>query len=136
MNKKEEGSSPLFRIVDANLNRLKEGIRVCEDIKRYAFNSKDIAYKLKALRHEAFIQDYDKLLLSRDIKNDPLKKTTKSESKRKSLKDVAVSNMKRAQESARVLEEILKLFDPVLSEKFKKIRYALYDIEKEYFKDF
>ncbi len=135
MNKKEEGVSPLFRIIDANLNRLKEGIRVCEDIQRYLFNEKNLSYRLKALRHEAFLKDYDKLLLARDIANDPLKKSVKSELKRESLKDVAISNMKRAQESARVLEEILKLIDPNSSEKFKKIRYTLYDIEKEYFKD-
>ncbi len=135
MNKKEEGVSPLFRIIDANLNRLKEGIRVCEDIQRYLFNEKNLSNRLKALRHEAFLKDYDKLLLARDIANDPLKKSVKSELKRESLKDVAISNMKRAQESARVLEEILKLIDPNSSEKFKKIRYTLYDIEKEYFKD-
>ncbi len=135
MNKKKEGVSPLFRIIDANLNRLKEGIRVCEDIQRYLFNEKNISYRLKALRHEASLKDYDKLLLARDIANDPLKKSVKSELKRESLKDVAISNMKRAQESARVLEEILKLIDPNSSEKFKKIRYTLYDIEKEYFKD-
>ncbi len=135
MNKKEEGVSPLFRIIDANLNRLKEGIRVCEDIQRYLFNEKNLSYRLKALRHEAFLKDYDKLLLARDIANDPLKKSVKSELKRENLKDVAISNMKRAQESARVLEEILKLIDPNSSEKFKKIRYTLYDIEKEYFKD-
>ncbi len=135
MNKKEEGVSPLFRIIDANLNRLKEGIRVCEDIQRYLFNEKNLSYRLKTLRHEAFLKDYDKLLLARDIANDPLKKSVKSELKRESLKDVAISNMKRAQESARVLEEILKLIDPNSSEKFKKIRYTLYDIEKEYFKD-
>ena len=39
--------------------------------------------------------------------------------------------MKRAQESARVLEESFKLIDTVEAERFKQIRYALYNIEKE-----
>ncbi len=134
MTNNKEGSSPLYRIVDANLNRLKEGIRVCEDIFRYHFNDSVNAYRLKDLRHEAFVNEYEKLLLSRDIKNDPLKATTKSESKRSSLKEVFVSNMKRAQESARVLEEVLKISDAEEAEKFKKIRYELYDVEKEFLK--
>ena len=134
MINQEEGIPPLYRIIDANLNRLKEGIRVCEDIQRYYFNDKDSAYALKALRHKAVIKEYKKLLSSRDIKNDPLKKTTKDESKRENIKQISTANIKRAQESARVLEEVLKLIDKNEAEKFKKIRYDLYHIEKELFK--
>ena len=28
----------IYRVIDANLNRLKEGLRVVEDIKRYVFD--------------------------------------------------------------------------------------------------
>ena len=40
-------------------------------------------------------------------------------------------NFKRTQESSRVLEEILKLYDLEKSQKFKNIRYELYTLEKE-----
>ena len=129
-NFKEDDSSLIYRIIDANLNRLKEGIRVCEDIQRYYYNNKKLALELKELRHLAKLSFSKELINSRDIINDPLKKSLKSESIRKNVYQISIANMKRAEESSRVLEEILKLLDKNEAEKFKKIRYSLYDIEK------
>ncbi len=133
MTKTDEGAMPSqsLRILDANLNRLREGIRVVEDICRYYENSKELSLKLKNLRHLSRLKNYRELLTCRDILNDPLKETTKSEKSRDSLESVTISNMKRAQESSRVLEEILKLTDTKEAEKFKQIRYELYNLEKE-----
>jgi len=117
------------RIIDANINRYKEGIRVVEDILRYYFSS-PLSKELKSLRHIK-IPNYKGSLLQRDAVNDILKKTTSSEKKRESLEDVVIANFKRAQESARVLEEIFKLIDISKSIKFKNIRYKLYKLEKE-----
>ena len=122
--------SRLYRLIDANLNRLREGIRVLEDIQRFIYDNKTLSQKLKSIRHQCRISDYEKYLKERDIIGDVLKETTASESKREDLASVQLSNMKRAQESARVLEESFKLIDPEVAEKFKQIRYALYDIEK------
>jgi len=119
-----------LRLLDANLNRLREGIRVVEDIYRYIFNDKVIASKLKILRHDSRIDHYNELLDSRDIKNDVLKVSTASEQNRTDLLSIAIANFKRAQESARVLEEFGKLIDTQTSENFKSIRYELYDLEK------
>ncbi len=128
----EEALPPqTLRILDANLNRLREGIRVVEDICRYYKNSKILSLKLKNLRHLCRLENNHELLTCRDILNDPLKETTKSEKRRDSLESVILSNIKRAQESSRVLEEILKLTDEKNAEKFKQIRYELYNIEKE-----
>jgi thiamine-phosphate pyrophosphorylase len=120
-----------LRLLDANLNRLREGIRVVEDIFRYILDDKIISSKLKNLRHLSRIDIYEQLLNSRDIKNDVLKISTKSEQSRDNLKDILISNFKRAQESARVLEEFTKLISIDDSENFKNIRYELYDIEKD-----
>ncbi|MGB7402846.1 MAG: thiamine-phosphate pyrophosphorylase [Arcobacter sp.] len=120
-----------LRLIDANLNRLREGIRVVEDIFRYVYNNKDIASKLKELRHKSRISIYDELLDSRDIKNDVLKETTSSEKSRDDLNSILIANFKRAQESSRVLEEVCKLEENNSSEVFKYIRYELYDLEKE-----
>jgi len=120
-----------LRLIDANLNRLREGIRVVEDIFRYAYNDKKTAKRLKELRHQSRINLYNELLDSRDIKNDVLKKSTSSEQKRENLKSILIANFKRAQESARVLEELTKLLEIDVSEVFKEIRYELYDLEKE-----
>ena len=119
------------RVIDANLNRLKEGIRVCEDIARYLHNNKELSKKYKKLRHKAKTSKYKSLLKSRDITNDPLKKSIKDEKSIKNLDEIIISNHKRAQESARVLEESFKLYDIIISEKFKDARYKLYSLEKE-----
>jgi len=119
-----------LRTCDANLNRLKEGIRVVEDILRYELNS-SLAFKLKNLRHKCKVPNYEEIIKHRDSTNDILKKSTKSEQNRKSLKDIVISNLKRAQESSRVLEEIYKLYDISIAENFKSIRYELYSLEKE-----
>jgi len=122
----------VVRLVDANLNRLKEGIRVVEDIARYHDNSLQISSQLKALRHQCKLDFLEQLLQSRDITNDVLKATTKSEQQRDSLISLLIANYKRAQESARVLEEMLKTIDTNMSQTFKNIRYTLYGLEKEH----
>ena len=127
----KELSPELFRVIDANLNRLKEGIRVVEDIMRYRDNNKELSSQLKQLRHLAKIDDINSLLQNRDSINDVLRPTTQSELNRVDIKSIMLANFKRAEESARVLEELLKLSDAKQSETFKSIRYTLYNLEKE-----
>ncbi len=123
--------SELFRVVDANLNRLKEGIRVIEDIARYVHNDKNLSTSLKKLRHQCRIEPLEALLASRDSINDVLRPTMQSEMNRTDLRSILVANYKRGQESSRVLEELYKIVEPNLSERFKHIRYELYTLEKE-----
>lgn len=124
-------SPELYRVIDANLNRLKEGIRVIEDIARYIDNNKELATKLKNLRHQSKIEDIQNLLSSRDSINDVLRPTIISEMNRTDVKSIIIANYKRGQESSRVLEEMYKIVQPKLSEIFKNIRYELYALEKE-----
>jgi len=124
-------SPELYRVIDANINRLKEGIRVVEDILRYNDNNKELSLQLKTLRHKAYITETNELLRYRDSINDVLRPSTKSEQNRSSLKDILTANFKRAQESARVLEELYKLQSIEYSENFKTVRYELYNLEKE-----
>ena len=42
----------IYRIIDANIDRAREGIRVIEDSLRFIFEKKEISEKLRALRHE------------------------------------------------------------------------------------
>jgi len=121
----------LYRVIDANLNRLKEGVRVIEDIARYVNNDKALASRLKEIRHQSRIDDLQNLLSSRDSLNDVLRPTVTSEMNRDTLESIIIANYKRAQESSRVLEEMYKIVDPALSENFKSLRYALYQLEKE-----
>ncbi|MDK2084090.1 thiamine-phosphate pyrophosphorylase [Aliarcobacter butzleri] len=118
-----------LRLIDANLNRLREGIRVVEDIFRYVYNNKEVATKLKNLRHLARTENYYELLETRDVKNDVLRESIESEQNRDNLNSILIANFKRAQESARVLEEFTKLTSIKDSENFKYIRYELYNLE-------
>lgn len=118
-----------LRLIDANLNRLREGVRVVEDIFRYIYNDKNTALKLKNLRHKARTSNYTELLKTRDVQNDVLRASIKSEQNRDNLNSILIANFKRAQESARVLEEFCKLISIEDSENFKYIRYELYILE-------
>ena len=118
-----------LRLIDANLNRLREGIRVVEDIFRYIYNNKEISTKLKSLRHIARNKNYYELLETRDVENDVLRESIKSEQNREDLNSILIANFKRAQESSRVLEELTKLSSIEDSENFKYIRYELYNLE-------
>jgi hypothetical protein len=125
-----------FAIIDANTNRAKEGLRVCEDIARFVLSSRPLSSKLKSIRHAlaacaaALCPDYSKLLFSRDSKGDVGRRVNlKSEFKRASFKAVLVSNFKRAEESTRVLEEISKLKSGKYAAKFKELRYKIYEAE-------
>ncbi len=125
-----EGSVRLQRLIDANLNRLKEGLRVLEDVQRYLYDNAEYAGRFKDLRH-SLQQAYDpERLHYRDIANDVLKKSTASEMRRAELRDLLIANFSRSEESSRVLEEAFKLLDSDLSALFKEIRYELYDLEK------
>jgi hypothetical protein len=118
-----------LRLIDANLNRLREGIRVVEDIFRYVYNDKQTAIKLKELRHLSRLTNYIELLETRDVKNDVLRNSIKSEQNRTDMNSILIANFKRAQESCRVLEEFCKLISIKDSENFKYIRYELYNLE-------
>ncbi len=121
----------LQRLIDANLNRLKEGLRVLEDTQRYLFDDETSARRFKRLRHSLQTAYDPARLIHRDIQGDVLKTSTQSEMQRTDIRDLMIANFSRAQESARVLEEAFKIEDQVLSSLFKNVRYELYALEKE-----
>jgi len=126
----------VFRVLDANANRLGEALRVCEDITRFVVSDKASTQRFKTLRHKAraAVKSLDgkgKILIrSRDPIGDVGKKTIKSESERSGVESIFRANMKRAEESARVLEEFSKLAHERPPRRFKDIRFELYSLEK------
>ncbi len=126
-----------LRILDANTNRLKEGLRVIEDIARFVKEDKKIMGEIKKARHDidfyikSISPDYKKQINFRESKRDiGKKKYTESEFKRKNLQEILVSNFKRVQEALRVLEEISKVKDIKVAVKFKQLRFKIYSMEK------
>ncbi|MCQ9206618.1 MAG: thiamine-phosphate pyrophosphorylase [Omnitrophica bacterium] len=127
----------LPRLIDANLNRTREGLRVCEDIVRFILDDKKLSAYFKSLRHKitkigrALYSKKAALLKSRNVKKDVGKKTSAREVRRKNIADVFRANIERVKESLRVLEEMSKLLDKKTSQEFKKIRFRVYELEKK-----
>ncbi len=126
-----------IRLIDANINRACEGIRVIEDIYRFILDNKERSEQLKKMRHElrqAFDQEI--LISHRDSLGDVGRGVLKYGSQTRSeIKDIIKANCKRIQESMRVVEEFAKLeaFEHSDSQKlgWEDIRYQLYSMEKE-----
>ncbi len=124
------------RIIDANINRLKEGLRVCEEITRFILNNGRLTSEFKKLRHEIDsvfrrLAPKKELLRGRNSQNDIGKDICVNELRRKNYKDIFFANIQRAKESARVLEEFSKLINKNIAVKLKNIRYALYELERK-----
>ena len=126
----------IYRIIDANLNRAREGIRVVEEVARLYFDDAKLSSQLKILRHDltkvakkSF--DQDSLLTFRDsLKDVGADSMSGLERKRSDLYSIVQANLRRSQEAARVLEEFGKLVNPDSASSFKKIRFRLYTLEK------
>jgi len=130
-------NNKVFRILDANANRLGEALRVCEDITRFVISDKKSTQRFKSLRHKTryAVKSLDKdgkvLARFRDTDKDIGKGTIRSESMRRGVGDIFKANIKRAEESVRVLEEFSKLSGGRLSDRFKNMRFELYSLEKD-----
>lgn len=126
-----------YRVIDANLNRLREALRVSEDVTRFVLDSRSLTREIKGIRHavtktiETIPQRKDKFLQARSVADDVGRPTHKMEFRRRDYSDLLYANLERAKESLRVLEEFLKLIDRRKSERFKSLRYRLYDVEKK-----
>lgn len=124
------------RIIDANANRLKEGLRVCEEIARFVLENRQLTRELKTIRHriDAIIRKkFSKLELlgARDSISDIGRIILGLELKRNSLADIFFANLQRCKESLRVLEEFSKLRGKASARSFKNLRYAIYEVEKK-----
>jgi len=128
----------VLRIIDANLNRAMEGIRVVEDVVRFVWNHKALAQKLKNLRSELKELSDDlpisKLELLKARKSDydvGADLYSRGEGRRSDITEIITSNLKRTQEAIRVLEEFGKTFGQKFGRGFKALRFKVYDLEKE-----
>lgn len=127
----------ILRILDANLNRAREGLRVCEDILRFSFNDRLFTRELKTARHriakilKCYIGSKRDLLRYREAKHDVGKNLSVKKIGRLQIGDLFFFNIQRSQEALRVLEEVSKIVHPDLEGKFRKIRFKLYLLESK-----
>ncbi|MDD5692824.1 MAG: thiamine-phosphate pyrophosphorylase [Candidatus Omnitrophica bacterium] len=129
----------VHRIIDANLNRVKEGLRVCEEITRFVLDDRKLTALFKFYRHQidAIVKKVylsSRLLEERSSACDVGRRNSRSELQRAGLRDIFWANIQRVKESLRVLEEFSKLKNKQAALRFKEIRYKVYEIEKKSFK--
>ena len=127
--------SSVLRILDANINRAREALRVIEDYARFVCDDADDAEKVKHARHglRQIIEAIgsNELLAARDILNDVGRETkTAAELRRGSTDDVVRAAFARLTEAARVLGEYGKLASPEAAEAAEKLRYQAYELEQ------
>lgn len=127
----------ILRILDANMNRAVEGIRVLEETARMLFDDSELTVSLKDIRHDLVNMVTGEkalehvILSARDSVRDVLRNgEITSEQTRDGVISIVRANAGRAQQAVRSIEEFIKLPFPSLSEQCKSIRFRLYDVEK------
>lgn len=136
----------VWRVLDAGLNRTREGLRVLEDAARFVFDDAECSLVIKCLRHDLVTAERDLcppgmtrpsgLLSSRDTEGDVgTELTTDGERCRRSMTDLVTANCRRVQESLRSLEEFGKFISPEFSTAMKSLRYQVYTLEKRLWKN-
>jgi thiamine-phosphate pyrophosphorylase len=126
------GQRVLYRILDANLDRARESLRVLEDWCRFGLNQTGLTEECKNLRQELAQWHHWELRAARDTPNDPgTQLTHANEAQRHDIHHVLLANLCRLQESLRVLEEYGKVYDPAMGAACKQMRYRVYTLESQ-----
>ena len=122
----------LLRILDANLDRAREGLRVIEEWCRFGLNDQTMTAQVKHLRQSVGRWHSADIRAGRDTPGDlGTALTHPQEATRGSLAEVLQVNLARSQEALRVLEEYGKLYSPEMAADCKQMRYQLYTLDSQ-----
>ncbi len=122
--------SAIYRILDANLDRAREGLRIIEEWCRFGLNESNLTDECKQLRQELARWHSADIRAARDTPGDVGTELTHAqEQERHSLTHVLQANFSRIQEALRVLEEYSKLYSGEMGAAFKQMRYRVYTLE-------
>jgi thiamine-phosphate pyrophosphorylase len=124
----------VFRILDANINRAREAVRVMEDYARFVLDDAAGSSLLKGFRHDfataVRMLSADGLLAARDTPNDVgTAITTPAEGQRGDARDVFTAAAKRLPEALRTIEEYGKIVSPDFAARIEALRYRAYELE-------
>ncbi len=125
-----------LRIIDANCNRIGEGLRFLEDVARFLVNDADLTQQLKTMRHNLVksLSKFSVALLSERNSKSDVGVTIELPSQKQDLPSLIMANAKRVEEALRVIEELAKLPDlssELHSKDFEQARFNLYTLERE-----
>ncbi len=130
--RREPDDLQISQIIDANLDRAREGLRVLEDWARFGLGLENYVIKIKNFRQILGKNHLEVYKRSRNHIEDQCKGLTHVEqSNRKSPEKIISSNAARVQEALRVIEEFSRLNNKELSEIASEIRYEIYTLEVE-----
>ncbi|MBW4579722.1 MAG: thiamine phosphate synthase [Tildeniella nuda ZEHNDER 1965/U140] len=122
----------LCRILDANLDRAREGLRTIEEWCRFGLDNAVLTDECKHLRQELAHWHTPDLRAARDTPGDAgTLLTHPDEAARSSVQAVLQANLCRVQEALRVLEEYGKVYRPDMGEACKQMRYRVYTLESK-----
>ncbi|HLP87905.1 MAG TPA: thiamine phosphate synthase [Nostocaceae cyanobacterium] len=120
----------VYRILDANLDRVREGLRIIEEWCRFGLNNAQLAGDCKKLRQETGSWHSAEIRAARDTAGDiGTELTHPQEEERTNITSVLQANFCRVQEALRVIEEYGKLYDANMGKAFKQMRYQVYTLE-------
>ncbi|PPS41204.1 thiamine phosphate synthase [Chroococcidiopsis sp. TS-821] len=129
-NQRGQVQPAVCRILDANLDRAREGLRIIEEWCRFGLNNAQFSGECKQLRQELATWHSPELRAARDTLGDPgTQLTHPQEQQRADLKSLLQANFCRVEEALRVLEEYGKLYHPQMGSVFKQMRYRVYTLE-------
>ncbi len=118
------------QLIDANLDRAREGLRVIEDWSRFFLAREDIVITLKDWRHQLGIHHLEIYKNARSTTTDQgLGLSHPSQKERQLTQQVVSANFARIQEALRVIEEFTRPTHPELSKVATTIRYEVYELE-------
>ena len=124
----------LLRLLDANLNRAREGLRVLEDYARFVRDDFAMSQRLKTVRHRLAAATRaigEAAIEHRDITGDVgTSYAIHVAMPRAELRDVVTAAGKRVGEALRSIEEYLKTIDPAAAREVEQLRYLHYDNEQ------
>ena len=122
----------IAQIIDANLDRAREGLRVLEDWARFGLGRVDIVKRLKDFRQILGSHHLNSYKNARNFTNDKCNGLSHPEQfKRVYAENIISSNSGRIQEALRVIEEFTRNNNNELSKTASLIRYELYSLEIE-----
>jgi thiamine-phosphate pyrophosphorylase len=124
----------VLRLIDANANRAREGLRVTEDFARFVLDDRDLSAGLKEIRHglaTVLGPMLGEAILHRDTPGDVgTANKTQAEQRREDVADVVTAAGKRLGEALRAIEEYLKTISPADAGRIEQLRYRFYTIEQ------
>ena len=120
----------IYQIIDANLDRAREGLRVLEDWARFGLGKEKFVQKIKNFRQILGKNHLKVYKQSRNHIEDKCKGLTNPEQiNRKTADQIISSNSGRVQEALRVIEEFSRVHNHELSKIASEIRYEIYTLE-------